>query len=844
MVSHQAPTPPAVQAASPIALCTPSAPHIPTVSPQAAAEPSHPLTQTLSSPTLRKVRPNKGPISGGDEVALIGSGFSQAQDLLVQFGRGAKPVRAVFDTEHTLDCILPRSDSAGLVSVTLLLRQDRSEVQNENDVEFMYEDVDKELSVLSQLCFCGANPLLSRTSLFSRILDHRRVKTSAFNYNSSENSYTASFSLHTTASTQSQSPSTTQTTATPPSQGETLSSDSGQQITEDDLLRLLGSISWPLEDCDSINLVNNCGQNLAHYCAQLRYHRLLTAVIERGVDIHAKDVNGWTPLGVARLHRDEDAIDILEGEWEDKIQDAISTAPSSIALLRRFIPMLRSPAPPQPTVSISHKSGYSGRYSYGRGMDEFHPFGPPTPVEVAAARALCIQRYPNSILALIFRHWHDIWLTHLVHCIKRGTIHYGFKVPFVLQAVCRRWRDITRSTPRLWADLFVNCGASNHRLLRRLDIIIERSRSAPLAVYIQHIHTGIFGQRWFKDLVTVLNPTTIRWVRLTMSFSHANDMHELVHVWPLRCDRLQHIVLYGSIDGTPQYTVPFSFPSPGAPIRSIHLRNIVWWQSRTFVGLREIAIGPSHERLLTQNVIVSLLRGTPSIERLKLLAFERAHIPQPTHCLMKGFRLDHLHSLAASPVVLRTTLVGFDSPDILPALANVSIYFDAQDEEVTVEDNDSSRRKEDLRGVGVFLRRHFTRALKLRGLDERYSLGAVNSLVFAPMNSSQIRIMHFSDCVGHTTHFIVHALRRVPYVIPDIPPNQLGGDSMLQRRGGPTGGFVFLFPLLMTLRLTRCHDVNGTIIADALMAGRPQPLQLEVRNSEIDQYDKVLALLR
>ena len=99
--------------------------------------------QTLSSPTLRKVRPNKGPISGGDEIALIGSGFSRAQDLLVQFGCSTKPVRAVFDTEHTLDCVLPRSDSAGLVSVTLLHRQDRSEIQNENDVEFMYEDVDK-----------------------------------------------------------------------------------------------------------------------------------------------------------------------------------------------------------------------------------------------------------------------------------------------------------------------------------------------------------------------------------------------------------------------------------------------------------------------------------------------------------------------------------------------------------------------------------------------------------------------------------------------------------------------------------------------------------------------------
>jgi len=98
-----------------------------------------------------------------------------------------------------------------------------------------------------------------------------------------------------------------------------------------------------LEDSDSINLVNNRRQNLAHFCAQLGYHRLLTVMIEIRIDIHAKDVNGWTPLDFARLHNDEDAIDILLGEWEDNIQDLISAGIVPVDLLRRFIPMLRSP---------------------------------------------------------------------------------------------------------------------------------------------------------------------------------------------------------------------------------------------------------------------------------------------------------------------------------------------------------------------------------------------------------------------------------------------------------------------------------------------------------------------
>ena len=174
-------------------------------------------------------------------------------------------------------------------------------------------------------------------------------------------------------------------------------------------------------------------------------------------------------------------------------------------------------------------------------------------------------------------------------------------------------------------------------------------------------------------------------------------------------------------NGTPANTLPFSFPPPDAPIRSIHLRNIAWWQSRTFDDLHEIAIGLSHEDLLTQSVIVSLLRATPRIERLKLLAFERTDIPQPTHSLPKGFRLDRLHSLAASPVVLRTALVGFDSPDTA-----VSPLWPMSPYNSTLRKRGGRSKIPTVPGEkrtyegGMFLRRHFTTALKLRGLDEGY----------------------------------------------------------------------------------------------------------------------------
>ena len=95
---------------------------------------------------------------------------------------------------------------------------------------------------------------------------------------------------------------------------------------------------WSPEGCDSVNLTNNLGQNLAHICAQLGHPSLLINVIEKGAHIHAEDMNGRTPLDFARLYRDEGAIDVLEGDWDDNIQNVISTGLLPVDLLHRYAP--------------------------------------------------------------------------------------------------------------------------------------------------------------------------------------------------------------------------------------------------------------------------------------------------------------------------------------------------------------------------------------------------------------------------------------------------------------------------------------------------------------------------
>ena len=193
---------------------------------------------------------------------------------------------------------------------------------------------------------CVANPLLSSSGIFYQLVE--KLASALFTVDMMEDSLPIDSLSHTSTSTQLPKPPTDWIVAQMQS---ALQAGLDQPVTEDYFLGILNT--YLVQNCDSINLVNHCGQNIAHFCAELRYHQLLTTVIERGVDIHAKDVNGWTPLDVARLHHDEDAIDILEGEWEDKIEDAISTVPLSIDLLHRSILMLHSPVPSQPSLSNS-----------------------------------------------------------------------------------------------------------------------------------------------------------------------------------------------------------------------------------------------------------------------------------------------------------------------------------------------------------------------------------------------------------------------------------------------------------------------------------------------------------
>lgn len=106
------------------------------------------ISSNLSRPQIQKLVPNEGPLHGGIEITILGSGFER--DQAVEFGSTIIPTQ--YWSSDTLICILPPGTQAGPVSVKALGEQRDTESSDEggNHVLFRYvEDTNMELMELA-----------------------------------------------------------------------------------------------------------------------------------------------------------------------------------------------------------------------------------------------------------------------------------------------------------------------------------------------------------------------------------------------------------------------------------------------------------------------------------------------------------------------------------------------------------------------------------------------------------------------------------------------------------------------------------------------------------------------
>ncbi|KAG0150874.1 hypothetical protein CROQUDRAFT_668225 [Cronartium quercuum f. sp. fusiforme G11] len=106
------------------------------------------ITATVAppSPCIQKVVPNEGPMHGGIEITILGTGFLPSHQII--FG-SSSPIQTQFWSPNTLLCILPPSLSPGLCKVKVI-NNPSEEVKDEETGIFTYlQNTDEKLLELA-----------------------------------------------------------------------------------------------------------------------------------------------------------------------------------------------------------------------------------------------------------------------------------------------------------------------------------------------------------------------------------------------------------------------------------------------------------------------------------------------------------------------------------------------------------------------------------------------------------------------------------------------------------------------------------------------------------------------
>lgn len=427
-------------------------------------------------------------------------------------------------------------------------------------------------------------------------------------------------------------------------------------------------------------------------------------------------------------------------------------------------------------------------------------------------------------------------------------MYQTLEAPFLLASVCREFKVVMEESPELWTLVYVNFASGNERLIRRLRELLYFSKGEDLTIVFKDINLSAFSTQWYRDLFAILEPIKSRWVTVAASFVRSQDLEACWNLWPLNGSRVSNLRLWGSVDGGAS-RIPRGFLENSPSLTSLELRNVAWVHHHGRAAMRSVTrlcVGPSVDEVLGHSTVKELCASFPAIERFKLLAFETSIWTRHAEALPMSFGLTNLTHLTVSPIMLATSLQGFEARRVLPALMSVSIRFRQTDEELEGDEEmveESARRDQDLAAVGAFLRGHAIRTLKLHGLDGGYKPSAVRTLMFEGMITKQLANLYLDQCSHQTTSYVEMALKRLTFRA--MSP---GGTSATRRSlsRGNSEGLVHLLPGLQYLHVFKCDDLNIGELPN-WVRGAPRGFKdIVIRSSEVneDKYEEAKLVLR
>lgn len=273
-----------------------------------------------SQPMIYKIIPGEGPKSGGVEVTILGSGFTNG-GLEVMFGE-YRATTTTFWGETSLVCLLPPSPIAGVVPVSI--KQPSAPPQhvfgNNQQPLFRYVDDDEHRLIRTALTVLG-------NKLGGKITDVADIARNII-YGPAGNGGSWSSS----GSGSSQAPGSNN-----------FNSHKQDSDVETGLLRVLELID--LDDSPNkarINLRRSSGQTMLHLACSLGMVRFVAGLLSRGANVGVRDKGGFTALHMAAMNDHPEIVRRLIMKGADPTMRSLSgLTPADVARSDDVIRILR-----------------------------------------------------------------------------------------------------------------------------------------------------------------------------------------------------------------------------------------------------------------------------------------------------------------------------------------------------------------------------------------------------------------------------------------------------------------------------------------------------------------------
>ncbi|KDQ08330.1 hypothetical protein BOTBODRAFT_179960 [Botryobasidium botryosum FD-172 SS1] len=246
------------------------------------------------------------------------------------------------------------------------------------------------------------------------------------------------------------------------------------------------------------------------------------------------------------------------------------------------------------------------------------------------------------------------------------TSRYSNSFRYIASRVCRRWRDVARTTPQLWMHIDL----TEKPPFQCMDLRLERSRNVPLDVVLDTASTGVDGVALAINLLLALDrlKSSIfqndapRCINLTINTRFHSTMRlvlrELTHVSQNLRLRILKLAVR-SLLISPSDGPDWRFSTMSNLLKDVgvlHLREYRFpWDHPIYTKLTELCLsGIRSDNRPTRDQLHAVLRSCPALEYLALNDIDLAADPDPNpesppdHQSRSPLPLQHLRTIKLS----------------------------------------------------------------------------------------------------------------------------------------------------------------------------------------------------